>query len=280
MTKQDERQRLRRRLQEYAIEITSEDRWLDAVEVNKQILTLGEDATVYNRLGKAYMELGYYNEARDSYQQTLRLNPTNTVARKNIARIDALIGREIDHGGVPRKQRKQVDLRLFITEAGKTAITTLVEVPRVAAVEALGAGEQVRLHHNGRDMMVLDVEDRCIGKLEPRLGQRLIELINGGNRYVAAIVQSDLRQVRLLIREIYQHPSQRSRVSFPSKLNESTMYGYLHSLRYDDMEDLLDEEEIVEEPVEADEEYASSDDREIRLEEIEKDMSDDDESEE
>src|SRR5262245_47842981 len=95
MAKQDEKQRLRRRLQEQAVELAATNHWGEAVDINRQILALGEDAETYNRMGKAYLELGRFAEARDAYQNALRFNPANTIARKNISRLESWFS----HGG-------------------------------------------------------------------------------------------------------------------------------------------------------------------------------------
>ena len=98
MAKQDEKQRQRRRLQERAIEMAATNIWAEAVEINKQILAMGEDTDTYNRLGKAYLELGQYTQSHDCYQHALRLTPTNSIARKNLARLDILLARGVEQG--------------------------------------------------------------------------------------------------------------------------------------------------------------------------------------
>lgn len=227
MSRQDEKQRMRRRLQENAIELAAHNRWQEAAEVNQKILTLGEDPDTYNRLAKAYMELGHYSEAHDTYHQTLRLNPTNTIARKSLARLDALLARGIESMPSAKRARQQVDMRLFITETGRTAVTTLVDVPRNSAVDALVTGERMEFHVQGRNVFVVDADGNTVGRLAPKIGQRLAELISGGNQYIAAIAQSDPRQVRLLIRETYQDPSQHGRISFPGKLSGEGIGTYM-----------------------------------------------------
>ena len=277
MAKQDEKMRIRRRLQEKAVELAAMNRWEEAVEINRQILSLGEDPDTYTRIGKALMELGQYTEARDAYQQTLRLQPTNAIARKNVARLDALIARGFESGQANRKARQQVDLRMFITETGRTAITTLIDVPKSPAVDALITGEKMDFRVEGKTVYVVDADGTVIGRLEPKLGQRLAELINGGNRYLAAIAQSDPRMVRLLIRETYQDPSQRNRISFPGKLGEGA--AYVSSLRYEEYEDVLEDEEGIDDDSALEEEYAGGDEEEeLGLEEIDQDMGDDDEN--
>ncbi len=280
MSKQDEKQRLRRRLQEHAIELAATNRWQEAVEINRQILALGEDPDTYNRMGKALLELGRYNEAHDAYQQTLRLNPTNSIARKNVARLETLLTRGVEQVLPIRTARQQVDLRLFITETGRTALTTLIDVPRTPAVDALVTGEKVEFRVEGRNVVVVDIDGNVIGRLEPKLGQRLAELINGGNRYVAAVAQYDSRHVRVLIRETYQDPSQRGRISFPGKLGEGATRGYVSNLRYEyDTDELLEEDDSVEDEIEVEEEYiGGEEEEELGLDEIEQDIGDDDDN--
>ena len=41
--------------------------------------------------------------------------------------------------------------------------------------------------------------------------------MEAGNRYSAAIVSSSDRRVTIIIREVYQHPSQVGRLSFPAR---------------------------------------------------------------
>jgi tetratricopeptide (TPR) repeat protein len=280
VTKQDERQRLRRRLQDYALQLSSSNRWEEAVEINQQILELGEDPTTYNCLGKAYKEQGLYQDAQQAYQQTLRLNPTNTIARKNLTCLDALMGLKVHHDH-ERNNRLPIDLRIFVTEAGKTTVTTLVDVTRSPIVMALSAAEKVELSVSGRNVLVHDMDGEYLGRLEPRIGQRLAELISGGNRYIGVIVQTDTHQVRLLIREVFQDPSQRLRISFPGRLGDTMgLYGYTQSLDYDyGSDEMLDEEETPDEPEETETEYmGNEEEEELGLDTIEKDMGDDDDN--
>jgi len=277
LAKQDEKMRMRRKLQEKAVEFAAMNNWAEALALNEQIHALGEEPDTYNRMGKALMELGKYSKSHDAYQQTLRLFPTNAIARKNIARLDALLARGFDHGQVNRSPRQQVDLRLFITETGRTALTTLIDVPRGPAVDALVTGEKMDFRIQGRTVYVIDADGNVVGRLEPKLGQRLAELIGGGNRYIAAIAQTDPRIVRLLIRETYQDPSQRGRISFPGKLGEGAMY--VSSLRYEEYEDAIDDDDQGDDTDSSEEEYNSGDEEEeIGLEEIDQDMADDDDN--
>jgi Flp pilus assembly protein TadD len=62
------------------------------VEANKAIIgNFPDDVDSYNRLGRAYMELGEYALAKDAYTHAKQLDPHNNIAEKNIRRIDHLI---------------------------------------------------------------------------------------------------------------------------------------------------------------------------------------------
>jgi tetratricopeptide (TPR) repeat protein len=277
LSKQDEKLRLRRRIQEQAVDLASKNRWEEAIEANLHMINLGEDADTFNRLGKAYFELGKLAEARDAYQNALRLTPANSIAHKNLDRLDKLLARSA-HAPL-RTERQLVDLRLFITETGKTALTTLIDVPRGPTVDAVVTGEKIELKQEGRNVLVLDVSGNVIGRIEPKLAQRLSELMSGGNRYAAAVAQANGHQFRVLIREVYQDPSQRGRVSFPGKLGEGALAGgYFTSTRYDEYgDDMMEDEESIDTREEVEEEVFGGEEEELGLDDIEQDIGEDDE---
>jgi len=104
---------------EDAIRLAMDSKWEEAVELNQFVLeNFGPEDQVYNRLGKALTELGRLEEARDQYEKSLRLNPFNTVAKKNRSKLEVLIQHKADiKSGATR-----VDLNLFVEEMGKTVI--------------------------------------------------------------------------------------------------------------------------------------------------------------
>jgi tetratricopeptide (TPR) repeat protein len=277
LSKQDEKLRQRRRIQEQAVDLAAKNRWEEAVEANLNLISLGEDADTFNRLGKAYFELGKLAEARDAYQNALRLMPSNSIARKNLDRLDDLLARSAT--APVRTERQLVDLRLFITETGKTALTTLIDVPRGSSIEAVVTGEKVELKQENRNVLVLDVGGNVIGRIEPKLAQRLSELMAGGNRYAAAVAQANGHHLRVLLRETYQDPSQRGRVSFPGKLGEGALAGgYISSARYDEYgEDMLEDEETLDTREEVEEEVFGGEEEELGLDDIEQDIGEEDE---
>lgn len=282
--------RLKKRLLDQAVELSTTNQWEEAITTNRQLLQLGEDAECFNRIGKAHLELGQFAESKAAYEDALRLNPSNVIARKNITRLSDLAG--LDGNGVREQLRHYADPQLFIIETGKTALTTLTNVASRESSLRLVSGERVKLQHGEKTVSVVNGEGVEIGQLEPLLAQRLIELHqNGtGNRYAAAIANLDGNQIKVLIREIFQTPEHRNTVSFPGKLGGDIAHfrTYIRDLpsRYElDGDDLLEDEELSDEDttVEVEDDFFRSgagEEEEVRLEELEQDINSNDDDEE
>jgi tetratricopeptide (TPR) repeat protein len=250
MYQEDERIQTRRRQTERAIQLAMANRWEDAAEVNKAIISLfPNDADSYNRLGKALMELERYNEAKKAYTKALDLDPTNQIARKNLSRLKVLA-----KTGAGQAATVQVDPTLFIEEMGKTAVTTLFDVP-ADALPKLNAGDKLELDVEGDKILVRTPGGEPLGTIEPKLRARLVKLIAGGNEYAAAVTSVTGDECKIIIKETFQHPSQTGRPSFPTAISaEGGLRPYTKEslLRY---ESQIDE---LEAPEEADEEDEDS----------------------
>src|SRR5438046_5555508 len=104
-----------------AIELALANRWAEAVQVNRGIMDrFGPDEETLNRLGKAYTELGQLSDATEAYKGTLKMNPVNPIAVKNLGKLQAMRGGQ----PVPTSKTK-VDVDAFIKETGNTSLTAL-----------------------------------------------------------------------------------------------------------------------------------------------------------
>ncbi len=208
----EERAKFRRLNTEQAINLARQSKWEEAVEVNERLIgAFPNDADALNRLGKALTELGRYPNAVNAYERALAADPTNTIAQKNVARLQTLK----DEGAIPQVQQRY-DPALFIEEPGKTAVTTLVNVASSEVLAPMAAGDQLSLRINGSVIEVRDLRNQVIGQLEPKITLRLLPLMTSGNEYAAAVTAIDDHQVRAIIRETYQHPDNAAKVSFPT----------------------------------------------------------------
>jgi len=271
----EDKVKLKRQRTELAISLAMRNRWEEAALANRSILELfPEEVEAYNRLGKALTELGRYEEAAAAYRQALELDPNNTIAQRNLARLSLAPPAE----GAPVDKRDSVDPRLFIEETGKTGLTELVQPAATEVLARVSPGDRVNLQVSGPDLVVENVRGEYLGRVEPRLALRLSNLTKGGNQYAAAITSLNHGDVRVIIKEMYQHPSQAGRLSFPPKGTAEPFRPYIKEslLKYghegeedDSMEDEFREweeaEPVVEEPEYVEEDTGGPEERERGL---------------
>jgi len=221
MYQEAEHVQTRRRQTDTAIQLAMDNRWEEAVTVNRAILSLfPNDIDSLNRLGKALMELGRYNEAKKPYKRALELDMTNQIAKKNLERLNVLAKARL-----PQAETTLVDPGLFIEEMGKTAVTNLQQVSKEVLTK-LNAGERVELRPKGKGLIVETPGGEFVGTVESKLAHRILKLLQGGNQYAAAITSLTNDQCKVIIKESYQHPSQAGRPSFPTAITTESLRPY------------------------------------------------------
>lgn len=95
----EEQARLIRQSSQQAIALAIAGRWREAVAANKGIIeSYPNDVDAYNRLGRAYMELGEHSLAREAYSLAKGLDPYNIIADKNLRRLSGQV--TVGGGGV------------------------------------------------------------------------------------------------------------------------------------------------------------------------------------
>jgi tetratricopeptide (TPR) repeat protein len=212
----EDRTRAKKQHADAAIQMALQGRWAEALQLNQMIVeTFPTDVDAFNRLGKALTELGRYGEARDAYMRALEIDSFNSIARKNLSRLETL-----GDGAPPRVASQKLSPQMFIEEMGKTGVTTLLR-PNMDVAARMTAGDQVALKANTTTLTVETMGGDHVGEVEPKLGQRLLKLIQGGNEYVAAIQTTDASQVKVFIRETFQHADQTGKLSFPPTVTEN-----------------------------------------------------------
>ena len=218
----EEKARSRRDKAKEAIALALESRWEEALALNREIVEeFPRDVEAFNRLGKALSELGQYKQAEDAFRQTLEISPANMIARKNIKRLSHLGDRDAQP-----KVGSKVAPQLFIEERGRTATVSLRNLPPGTAHLPMAPGDAVELRPSGSRTAVENVQGEYLGEIEPKLGLRLARLIQGGNRYAAAVTAVDEHSLVIMVKETYRHPSQYGTVSFPAKQSGDGIISY------------------------------------------------------
>jgi hypothetical protein len=115
----------------------------------------------------------------------------------------------------------RVEPQYFIEETGKAGVVTLFRLGAPEVLARMVAGDRVYLKVDGFNLVVESSRGEYLGQVEAKHGLRLVRLMQGGNQYAASVVRSTGDMMTVIIREVYQDPSQAERLSFPSRGLES-----------------------------------------------------------
>lgn len=237
----EDRSKIRREKSKEAIALAMDNRWEEAAALNRSLIELFPgDVESYNRLGKAFFELGEYDEARVAFAKAFQLSPSNVIARKNLERLN-LLKKEVH---LPKKGRK-LSLQHFLEESGKTGIATLEHPAGKETLAKITAGDAVTLRIIERRLVVESSEDEYLGQIPPRLALRLIRLMQGGNRYEVAVTRLTGDEVTIIIREVFQHTDLRGIISFPSRGEQYRPYPRTALMEFELSEDEDEEMEAA-----------------------------------
>ncbi|MQF49106.1 tetratricopeptide repeat protein [SAR202 cluster bacterium AC-647-N09_OGT_505m] len=220
--KSEDKARIKRDRARDAIALALASRWEEAEALNREIVVdFPRDVEAYNRLGKALSELGQYKRAKEAFSQALDISPANGIARKNLQRLAHL-----NEEAATPKHGSKVTPRLFIEERGKTATVSLRNLPAGGDHLRMAPGDAVELRISDDGLTVESPEEQYLGEIEPKLAQPLARLIEGGNRYAAAVTSVKEQSLVIIIKEIYQHRSQYGTISFPNNQPTGGIYPY------------------------------------------------------
>ncbi|HEU0237221.1 MAG TPA: tetratricopeptide repeat protein [Candidatus Limnocylindrales bacterium] len=237
--------RLKRQLADQAIGHASAAQWSEAVDTNRKLLEMGPDAEAENRLAKALWELGELAEAREHYQTALALDPTNRIAERNIDRLKMLLV-AAGEKTVPAADGSKAPVSIFVEETGKTGFAFLTDLASPRALAQVNPGDAVDLIPESGRLIAISNGVR-IGIVEPRVAARLLKLLADGNKYAAGVTSLGDKDVRIIIREIFQDPRNYGKVSFPTAAKSTDLRPYTKGT-------LVREEMELEEDLEDDEE--------------------------
>ena len=237
--------RVKRQLAEQAIAQAAAGQWSDAADTNRKLLEMGAEADAENRLAKALWEQGELGAAREHYQAALALDPTNRIAERNIDRLKVLLN-AAGEKTVPAQEGSKAPVSIFVEETGKTGFAFLTDLASPKELAQVNPGDAVELVPE-RSRLIAFSNGVRIGVVEPRVAARLLKLIADGNKYAAGVTSLGDKDVRLIIRETFQDPSNYGKVSFPTAAKSTDLRPYTKGT-------LVREEMELEEDLEDDEE--------------------------
>jgi hypothetical protein len=237
--------RQKRQLADQAIAQATAAQWSESAATNRRLLELGPDAEAENRLAKSLWELGELGAAREHYQTALALDPTNRIAERNIDRLKMLLV-AAGEKTVPAQVGSKAPVSIFVEETGKTGFAFLTDLASARELAQVNPGDAVELTPEG-NRLIAHSNGLRIGVVEPRVAARLLKLMADGNKYAAGVTSLGDKDVRIIVREIFQDPANYGKVSFPTAAKSTDLRPYTKGT-------LVREEMDLEEDLEDDEE--------------------------
>ena len=241
--------RQKRQLADQAIAQATAAQWAEAAATNRRLLELGPDAEGENRLAKALWEQGELGSAREHYQTALALDPTNRIAERNIDRLKMLLV-AAGEKTVPAQDGSKAPVSIFVEETGKTGFAFLTDLATPRELAQVNPGDAVELTPEGNRLIAHSNGVR-IGVVEPRVAARLLKLMADGNKYAAGVTSLGDKDVRIILREIFQDPANYGKVSFPTAAKSTDLRPYTKGTLVreemdleDDLEDDDEDDEI------------------------------------
>lgn len=241
--------RVKRQLVDQAIAQATGAQWNEAADSNRKLLEMGADAEAENRLAKALWELGELAAAREHYQTALALDPTNRIAERNIDRLKMLLV-TAGEKTVAAKSGSKAPVSIFVEETGKTGFAYLTDLAHPRELAQINPGDSVELTPEGNRLIATSNGVR-IGVVEPRVAARLLKLMADGNKYAAGVTSLGDKDVRIILREVYQDPRNYGKVSFPTAAKSTDLRPYTKGTLIreemeleEDLEDDEDDDEI------------------------------------
>ena len=255
----------KRQLIQEALDASLLGRWEVAIALNDQIVErFPREAEAMNRKGRALIELRQLTAAREAYQEALKTDPANMIARRNLQRLETLYNRP---GGEPKDGEVSEDTipraNVFIEEIGKTWVDELANPADYGQLAELAPGSLLQMRQENGRLVIFSRDGVRLGEIADGTAGRIISMIDGGNKYEVYALGISGHSLRVILREVFKDPSQGSRLSFPRQASRTGQ--------------LMRERELLFQREEGDFSFGEDDDDENLASDDRDDSSDDDE---
>lgn len=203
-------------LHKQAVDAALTSNWEKAVQLNEKIIALDQDyLDAYLALGFAHMQLNKFKESKKYYQEALKIDPNNIIARNNIDKLTILT-----KSGDQTNKDMPFDPNVFMNLRGKTKVVSLLNVGKADVLATLHIGEKVALRIKKRRIEVRNSEDEYIGALPDDISKRLIFFIEGKSTFSTFIKATTKNSVDVFIREEKKGRRVKNFVSFPENIQD------------------------------------------------------------
>lgn len=232
-------------LESQATQAALEANWESAISLNKIIVkTEPENLGAWNRLGRAYSEVGQLERAKSAYREVLRRDPYNSIALKNLDRLKVAGAK-----GVKITGSSVLDPDLFLETPGKTKVLELEGLAQPEVLAALHTGDKVKILPLESAVKFEDAGRNKLGVYQGELAGKLAEMLRAGSVYDACVKSVESNGLKIFVREVGRAPKFAGVASFPVQDNGFKPYVHEGAVSSDPIiHDGQEEVTSVEEP--------------------------------
>ena len=113
------------------------------------------------------------------------------------------------------------DRTSFVEEIGKTWVDELANPADLTHLAEVSPGDQLVIESVDGKVYIRSVDGVALGEVGSPVSERIAQLIAGGNRYEVFALGISSHSLRIIIREIYKHPSQATEISFKEQARKT-----------------------------------------------------------
>lgn len=269
LTDSRQKPKTKKQLNQEALTASLEHRWDDALALNDEILgRFPRDAEALNRKGRTFMELGKLADAREAYSESLKADPANMIARRNLQRLETIYQADGADETAPARTQQIPKANVFIEEIGKTWIDDLTHPAGNDELAQVSPGDMLKLVVEGERVFVRTMENIPLGQIDQTIGSRIAKLIAIGHEFEVYALGQTMNSLRIIIRETVHAEESEGKMTFPRQdLGNQTLMREREQLSLRDEGDFdfgeeadLEDEEEEEEDIEEEDDDDNVDD--------------------
>lgn len=199
-------------LAQKAINSALKNDWNDAVKTNIEILSnCPDDIDSLNRLAKAYAETGKIDKAKKIALKTLKIDPTNSIAKKCLEKWSLI------NNNSKSAMAGALITEAFLEDPGRTRIVSLINTGDKKIIAELDCADELKLNTRGHKISVCTNDGKYLGRLPDDISARLKTLIKYDYEYKVCVKTSSQNEIKVFIREIKRGLKTNNTPSFSSE---------------------------------------------------------------
>ncbi len=203
-------------LHKQAVDAALANNWDKAIQLNEKIISIDEGfLDAYLGLGFAHMQLNQMKESKKNYQEALKIDPNNIIARNNLEKVSIL-----SKSGDQKEKATAFDPNIFMNIRGRTKVVSLINIGKPDILAKLHVGEKVEMRIKKRRIEIRDPDDEYVGVLPDDISKRIMFFLDGKCTFNTFIKAATKNSVDIFIREEKKGRKVKNFVSFPENIQD------------------------------------------------------------